>query len=307
MGVDISTLRAIHFASRIKNVDFGRCVMLGRQEIFFTKEDFEFVKRRAQLPIDYDDTVGIGNFAEPLFEKYGALQVDSIDASPYEGASIILDFNRPIPPTLHGRFTLFADFGSIEHIFDISQTVENIFALLAENGTVIMKTQANGYAGHGFYQISPEFFYSVFSEENGFADTFVFLVDLQNIKRWRLVPDPKQIGKRNVIPEHRTYYIFCFSTKKTCRNGINVLQSDYELSAWRTTGHTHMGGYRRSLFSKIRHRVNPFVFQNFRGRYYALKSQLQFDRDTPRFDPDVIAPTDFANLRRRNVGQRLCR
>jgi hypothetical protein len=162
---------------------------------------------------------------------------------------------------------------------------------------VIIKTQANGYAGIGFYQISPEFFYSVFSEENGSADTLVSLVDLQSIRRWSLVPDPKQIRKRNVIPEHRTYYIFCFSTKKGRRSEIRVLQSDYELGAWQTMGHSHMGEYRRSLFSRIRHRINPFVFQNLRGRYYALKSQRQFDQDTRRFDPDVIPTADFAKLR----------
>ena len=302
MGVDITTLRALNFARRMKAVNFERSIMLGRQEIFFTMEDFAFIKRRAQLGLEYDDGIQIGNFAEPLFKKFGAAEVDSIDASGYEGASIIADFNQPLETALRGRFTLFADFGSIEHIFDIRQAVENIFRLLAPDGTVLIKTQANGYAGHGFYQISPELFYSAFSEANGFSDTIVFLVDLHDIKRWFLIRDPRSLKKRNSIPEHRTYYIFCISTKRATTREIHVQQSDYEHDAWGTQAHSHMGEYRRSYFSRLRHLINPFVFQNARGRYYALKSSRQFKRESPRFDPDLISASEFDCLRNSKVG-----
>jgi hypothetical protein len=297
MGVDITTLRAINFARRTAAINFDRTVMLGRQEIFFTKEDFDFVKRRAKLGLDYDDSIGIGQFAESLFKKFGAIYVDSIDASDYEGASIIADFNEPLRSELRDKFTCFVDFGSIEHIFNIPQAISNISELLVEGGTVLIKTQANGYAGHGFYQISPELFYSAFSEENGFVDTAVFLVDLQDIARWYLVHDPRSLKKRNTIPEHRTYYVFCISTKRVTPTMLRVQQSDYEGDAWRTKGHSHMGEYRRSTFSKLRHLVNPFIFQNVRGRYYALLSHRKFRHETPSFDPDLISTRALDALR----------
>jgi hypothetical protein len=297
MGVDITTLRAINFARRTAAIKFDRTVMLGRQEIFFTKEDFDFVNQRAKLRLDYDESIGIGQFAESLFRKFGATYVDSIDASDYEGASIIANFNKPLRSELRDKFTCFVDFGSIEHIFNIPQAIANISELLIGGGTVLIKTQANGYAGHGFYQISPELFYSAFSEANGFDDTVVFLVDLQDIARWHLVRDPRSLKKRNAIPEHRSYYIFCISTKRAKPSTFEVQQSDYERDAWQTKGHSHMGEYRRSTFSKLRHLINPFMFQNVRGRYYALLSYRNFKRETPSFDPDLISISAFGALR----------
>jgi hypothetical protein len=297
MGVDITTLRAINFARRMRPVNFARAVMLGRQEIFFTKEDFQFIDRRARLQIDYDEEIAVGSFAEPLFRKFGAVEVQSIDASSYEGASIVMDFNQPIGAGLRGRFTLFADFGSIEHIFNIRQAIENICGLLIDGGTVIIKSQANGYAGHGLYQISPELFYSAFSEANGFSNTVVFLVDLHDIKRWCLIRDPRLLRRRNAIPEGRTFYIFCISTRRSAARELKVQQSDYELDSWQAQGHSHMGQYRKSYFSKLRHLINPFVFQNARGRYYALKASRQFQRESPKFDPDLISEAEFGRLR----------
>ena len=196
MGVNITTLRAINFAKRTRQMDFSRTLMLGRQEIFFTKEDFEFACKRAGVEIDYGEDVRLGQFSEGLFRRLGGGETDSVDASSYEGASIIADFNRPIASELHQRYSMFIDCGSIEHIYNVPQVVNNIARLLCPGGTAFIVTQANGYAGHGFYQFSPEFFYSVFSDQNGFRDTIVFLVDLQDIKRWHLIPEPKRIGRR---------------------------------------------------------------------------------------------------------------
>jgi hypothetical protein len=126
----------------------------------------------------------------------------------------------------------------------------------------------------------------------------VFLVDLQDIARWYLVQNPRMLKKRNAIAEHRTYYIFCISTKRGVSARVGVQQSDYERDAWRTKGHSHMGEYRRSIFSKLRHLINPFLFQNVRGRYYALLSHRRFKLETPSFDPDLISARAFDVLRR---------
>jgi hypothetical protein len=296
VGVNITTLRAVNFAVRTRQMDFSKTVMLGRQEIFFTKEDFEFCCKRAGLAVQYHEDIGLGQFSEGLFRRLGGGEVDSIDASDYEGASIVADFNLPIPSELDQQYSTFIDFGSIEHIYNVPQVIVNIARLLRSKGTAFIMTQANGYAGHGFYQFSPEFFYSIFSERNGFQDTIVFLVDLQDTKKWHLIPNPKRIGRRNDIPQSRSYFIFCLSTKTKDVDAIQAQQSDYQDDAWTTSGHSHMGMHGVSLFSRMRHLFNPFLFQNIRGWYYARMSFRNFQKRSIRFDPDRISSDEFKKL-----------
>ena len=52
------------------------------------------------------------DFAEPLLKTLDASVVESIDASDYEGASIIADFNKPLGDRHHGTFASFIDFGA---------------------------------------------------------------------------------------------------------------------------------------------------------------------------------------------------
>jgi hypothetical protein len=278
-------------------MDFSSTIMLGRQEIFFTKEDFEFFRKRTGLAIRYDEEIRLGKFSERLFTRFGAGKVDSIDASNYEGASIIADFNHPIATELHKKYSMFIDFGSIEHIYNVPQVIDNVTKLLRPEGTVFIMSQANGYAGHGFYQFSPEFFYSAFSAQNGFRDTIVFLVDTQDTKKWHLMPEPKRIGRRNEIPQSRSYFVFCLSTKTNDVKEICPQQSDYVEDAWITSGHSHMGLHGASMFSRVRHLFNPFLFQNIRGWYYSVKSLRDFQNRSIRFDPDLISREDFARLR----------
>lgn len=296
MGVSLTMLRAIALATRTRNIDFSNTVMLGRQEIFFTKEDFEFIRRRSGLSPSYGQDIAIGQFAEGLFRRFGANRAESIDASAYEGASIVHDFNCPVPAEMHEKYTAFVDFGSMEHVYNVPQVVDNVARLLRIGGSAFIVSQANGYAGHGFYQFSPEFFYSVFCESNGFNDTVVCLVDLQDSRRWFLIPEPRRIGGRNEIPQSRTYFIVCFATKVRNVEQIRAQQSDYQDDAWTTSGHSHMGIHGASMFSKVRHLFNPFLFQNLRGSYYAAKTCRAFRRQTVRFDPDLVSAEEFCGL-----------
>jgi hypothetical protein len=270
--------------------------MLGRQEICFTREDFLFVKNRADISFGYDDSIALGAFSEPLFRKYGAQTVESIDASDYEGASVIHDFNRPISRDLCGRFTLFVECGSIEHIYDVPRTIDNMSKLVADGGTILIVNLTNGYAGHGFYQFSPELFYSVFCEANGFSDTSICLIDLYDVGKWYYIRNPKLMGCRNVIAQGRPYFIFCVTRKVASKSPICAQQSDYETVEWKTQGHRHIGEHGRSIFSKLRPIVNPFLFQNVRSVYHARRSLRAFKKSAIRFDPDRISSEEFARV-----------
>ena len=91
-----------------------------------------------------------------------------MDASDYEHATVVADLNQPIPQSLHGHFNLVYDGGTIEHIFNVRQSFENLMSLPKVGGSLVIQTMANNWFGHGFYQFSPELFYRVLSPENGY-------------------------------------------------------------------------------------------------------------------------------------------
>src|SRR5262249_52639124 len=149
---------------------------------------------------EYDEAIELGQFAEPLFRKMGAQKVTSVDAATYEGASVIHDFNRPLPQNLSSAFDTFVDFGSIEHIFNVAQAIDNIGSIVRVQVSIRIVIIANGFAGHVFYKYSPEFFYGVFSERNGFGDTSIFLVDASPQKTWHFIKSPATLKRRTQIP-----------------------------------------------------------------------------------------------------------
>jgi hypothetical protein len=91
-----------------------------------------------------------------------------MDASDYEGATIIHDLNKPIPQNLVGQYDLVWDGGTLEHVFNFPVALQNAMNLLKVGGHIFLMTPANNQCGHGFYQFSPELFFRVFSPINGF-------------------------------------------------------------------------------------------------------------------------------------------
>ena len=95
-------------------------------------------------------------------------QVSSVDASDYERATHIHDFNQPLPASLANRFSVVHDGGTIEHVFNIPQAFKNCMEMVRVGGHFIQVNVANNYMGHGFWQFCPELIYRIFSRENGF-------------------------------------------------------------------------------------------------------------------------------------------
>jgi len=166
-----------------------------------------------------------------FFSKYlHATYVDEIDASPFEGASIIHDMNYPIPGEYHQQYDFLYDGGTTEHIFDIKQCFANINDLVKPGGCVAISVPANNWLGHGFYQFSPELYYRYFSLMNGFFQTAVFLCENEYpTPRFWHVKDPAILKKRIEIINSNRLFLLCIALKGSHVAEPSIpQQSDYE-------------------------------------------------------------------------------
>jgi hypothetical protein len=199
LGIDIQQAKFL-YSSRRHGVSFGELATLGRQCLMASKEQL-----RGWLASERDDSVpgGIqavtensGHFAEPFWQFLGAGNVTSFDASDYEGATVVHDFNEPIPAGFHGRFDTVVDSGSLEHIFNFPTAIRNLMLMVKPGGHLLIMTPANNFCGHGFYQFSPEVFYGLLGAQNGYAVRRMLLAECFPDAFWWEVPDPAVIGRR---------------------------------------------------------------------------------------------------------------
>jgi hypothetical protein len=154
----------------------------------------------------------------------GASSVASYDCSAFEGATYVADFNKPLDS---GReYDTVLDFGSIEHIYDVSQAFENLISLCRPGGQVLHVSPGNNWCGHGFWQLSPELFFSLYSPENGFRDTEVFLAKGGAFKYWFKVTAPVD-GQRAMVSSSSPFFVICRTVKDRTVKSLDVQQSDY--------------------------------------------------------------------------------
>jgi len=158
---------------RQRGVSFDSTLVVGRQTLSLHPEEVRhFRLRRSEIAPRNDDALAtyvFGDFADEFLKGYlGVRVLNILDASAYEGADVVHDLNVPIPATLCGRYDAVVESGSLEHIFNVPIALANLMKLVRTGGTLFIGTPANNLCGHGFYQFSPELFYRVLCEDNGF-------------------------------------------------------------------------------------------------------------------------------------------
>jgi hypothetical protein len=295
MGIGVNELRALAFGKRLELLQLDRTVTLGRQQLLLSHSDYD---RLVRIPIVNRIEFSADGFSEPLLKRLDASVVESIDASDYEGASIITDFNKPLEYQHHAKFTSFIDFGAIEHIFDPRQVILNINKILRTGGSVLISTPANGFLGHGFYQFSPEFFYGAFSHENGFSQTIVILIDVNRSEEWYYVKNPSALQDRNHTP-NKKYYIVCFSKKIDTVERISAQQSDYVNLLWTQQEYKYIpspkpakSGIKSFIFQR-----SPTLLQDLWAHYRDERRSLEtFKHQTVKFNPDSVSSPDLRTI-----------
>jgi SAM-dependent methyltransferase len=177
----------------------------------------------------------------------GATSVEAMDHSNFEGATVIHNLNEPLAPALHGQFDTVIDAGTLEHIFNVPLALSTYLQLLKPGGRLVLVTVANNCCGHGFYQFSPEFFFRVFSEENGcrlealqMAEDQIVVPRIGKFQpvvnlpgRVYTVTDPNSIGQRVELMNRRqtTIMVDVIKTRECPLFSKPPQQSDYA-AAW---------------------------------------------------------------------------
>jgi SAM-dependent methyltransferase len=223
VGIDTHTVAFLKMA-RAQGVNFSRTLTIGRQTAY-----------------------GACHSADELLQELGATELDSLDASDYEGATIVHDLNTPF--FSESLYTVVFDGGSLEHVFNFPQALANCLNLVEVGGHFVAAMPANNQLGHGFYQFSPELLWRCLSPDSGFRVEAMFLLEKRPLRaRWYQALDPAIVGRAQLQTRHAVE-MFVISRRESNIEPLRVApqQSDY-VALW-------AGGRRGGLKQRIRQRM----------------------------------------------------
>lgn len=265
------------FYARSLGISFDKTLMLGRLTLYATRDNIEadIAKFKSHIKRP-EEVVFKDGYSEPLFEILGASLTDSIDFSDYEKATVIHDLNQPIPETLKEKYTAVVDGGTIEHVFNFPVAIKNCMEMLQTGGHYLGITPANNQMGHGLYQFSPELYYSIFREENGFVMKKMIIVTQDaagTFSDWYEVMDPRKAKSRVLLTNSNATWLLVLA-EKVSRQPIFLKppqQSDYEM-AWNVTQalQTNSGLQNESRLKFLYRKFTPRWLKIFAHNVYDL-------------------------------------
>lgn len=223
MGIDIYAARFLQSEVR-RGLRLGHLLTLGHQSLFMDNSQYRAIVKT--LGFSYRDTT----YADDLFRAWGAITLDIMDASNFEGANVLHNLNEPIGRELVEKYDCVFDGGTLEHVFNFPVALKNCLEMVKVGGQFITITPANAECGHSFYQFSPELFYNALSALNGFSVERLLFV---HRKQWYSVKNPAEVKERVELRTSEPTQFFV-SAKRVQRKTIFAQwpqQSDYSL-AW---------------------------------------------------------------------------
>ena len=235
VGIGVSEARFMSSCAAA-GVDFSNALVVARQQLHLDAAEL----REVLGPLGKTAIARRGDYADALFKALGASSLSYLDASTYEGADVIVDLNEAAPNDVKGRFSAVVESGTIEHVFRAATAIETIGDLVAPGGHLLVVSPTDGWAGHGFYQLSPEFFFRALAPSRGFDSVQAWLC-VHRGERWYRLVDPLQAGRRIEFHTPTQSSIFLLA-RRSSAPGIerdNPVQSDYA-AAW--TGGTQPAG-----------------------------------------------------------------
>jgi len=260
MGLRINELIAL--ADQLARQAPASVLTISRLDVFVGLQDIVVVFERAglKLPVDFvENRAGKRIFLDQILLDLGIKKVDSVDFSNFEGATLTLDLGAPLDPPME-LYDLVYESGTLEHIFNFPVAIRNVMGFCAEGGCVFLNTVCNNFSGHGFYQFSPELFYSIVRCSAGYVMQDVHAYEDFDHSRRYSVENPQVIGKRVEI---RSFLPVNMAIRMVRQRVVvggaavePVMQSDY-MEAWKAgsvysnsyVGYSLRGG--NSIFRRI--------------------------------------------------------
>ncbi|MBV0911442.1 class I SAM-dependent methyltransferase [Anianabacter salinae] len=239
MGIDLVLFsRLADLSTRMPTPK--RSLMLGRQTLVLREKGEQRYNKALRWAGVEDkeirDLVTDDHYAEDALFELGFGHVESLDYSPSEGAQHIADLNRPVDESLHEQFDFIFDGGTIEHVFNVAQALENVFKMLRPGGIFASANGMNGWWAHGFYQFNPDLVYSFWKRSAGCE--VMNCMALPTHQKFPAVdlPDPAEFGRRlrglgQQLPQSRVYLYYEVRKSEEAVLQGPALQSDY-VSRW---------------------------------------------------------------------------
>ena len=302
MGLDTNGIRFLLSAQR-KGVSLKNTLMIGRQmlnldfhELSENLKGFDLHQSDEQVKSMLSSQ---GGYSEDFLRFLGAESIDSLDYSSYEGANILHDMNLPVPDACKNKYSLVLESGSLEHIFNFPQAISNCMDMVADGGHLLIITPVNNIMGHGFYQFSPEVFYRILNETNGFIIEQMLIFEYSPQEKWYQVEDPKKVRCRVELMNSAATYLCVRARKLKHIPSFQRFpyQSDYE-DAWegRENYYSKIARDRDSVESgingsgsrKFLKKLTPqFLLEIYRA--YRLARKV-------KFNPDFYREIDIWNI-----------
>jgi hypothetical protein len=303
MGLDTNGIKFL-LACHKQGVSLKRTLMVGRQilnleahELKENLQGFNLYESDNQVRKILSEK---GGYAETMLKMLGCEDIDSLDYSNYEGANILHDMNLPIPDQYKEKYSTVLESGSLEHIFNFPVSFANCMEMTELNGHLLIITPVNNIMGHGFYQFSPEIFYRVLNEKNGFEIEQMLIFEYSPEEKWYAVKDPKFVKQRVELMNSSATYL-CVKAKRTEVKPVLLQfpqQSDYE-DAWegRENYYSRLAQDRDAIErqpdnvspKKLIKRILPaFILDLFRA--YKLSKKV-------KFNPAFYTEVDILNLK----------
>jgi SAM-dependent methyltransferase len=273
MAIDSNYARFL-IACYQDGVNFRRTLTLGRQNYLLSVKETRNVLRRTGLDekrfpdlLNYESS----RYAETFFKALGAEKVESMDASGFEGATIVHDLNRPIPENLKGAFDVVCDGGTIEHVLNFPTVIRNCMEMVKIGGHLIIGTPANNNFGHGFYQFSPELWFRLLSPNQGFETKRLVAVEYGLRRRWFEVADPETIRERVTLINGYPVLLMVLAIKHAEKPIFQTFpqQSDY-VPRW------HGDGDPATRRNPIEVRLRRFLLETVPGLVRSLEYFLRY-------------------------------
>lgn len=237
MGIDTAAAQLILLAKNYPDFDPTHGLIFGHQKNYIGPR----FKRTIGKNLPSTKNALAHEYADEFFDAVGFGKFDVLDISDYENANIIQDLNLKLPSSLK-RYSLVVDIGTLEHVFNINQGLENIKDLCLPGGYVLMLNPANNWLGHGFYQFSPELLFRTFEESHGWEVKAMYIVKKSLFRiAWYDVIDPKLNARRGNLNSKVPTYVGVIARKKeSIFSAVAPQQSDY-IVAWESQSPSRLG------------------------------------------------------------------